>query len=90
MNKKKCCCECGKKTQCVHPILDVSVCRQCQGRNPEKYGFICKSTALKSLSAERLKELPYFEVDNPHYKCAATMKLYLKAHVSAATGMKQS
>ncbi|MGE5943996.1 MAG: hypothetical protein ACM31G_06620 [Flavobacteriales bacterium] len=44
---------------------------------------VTKSTLKKEfgLTPKEIEELNYIEVDNPYYKCAGPMRLYLKAEV---------
>ncbi len=77
------CVECGRVTVRQHPILDVSLCRECQAGHPDKYGFVTKTRAMQEyrLRGDDLAKLEMFEADNPHYKVAAPMQLYLHRHV---------
>jgi len=84
------CSDCGRVTQRSHPILDVSLCRDCQHADPKKYGFITKTRALQEyrLTKEDLAKLGVFERDNPHYKVAAPMQLYLHRQIRDLAGAK--
>lgn len=77
------CVECGRITIRTHPILDVLLCRDCQAGHPDKYGFVTKTRAMQEYRLRRvdLAKLEMFEADNPHYKVAAPMQLYLHRHV---------
>ena len=77
------CVECGRITLRAHPILGVSLCAECQKGHPDKYGFVTKTRAMHEyrLRSADLARLGMFEVDNPHYKVAAPMQLYLHRHV---------
>ena len=73
------CTECNRKTVRFHPILDIPLCQKCQSHHKEKYKYITKTKAmgeyrLKSVDLEKLKK---HEVDNPYYKKAAPMQLYM-------------
>jgi hypothetical protein len=67
----------------IHPILDLALCSGCQRKDKEKYGFITKARALGEyrLRPIDLRELRVYEVDNPHYKKAAAMQLYLHSQL---------
>jgi len=80
---KPTCAECGKVTMRVNPILDIPLCAHCQRGHPDKYGYITKTRARGEyrLRESDLARLASYEVDNPHYKKAAPMQLYLHQHV---------
>lgn len=84
------CVECGRVTRRVHGILDVSLCADCRRGNPDKYGCITKTRAIGEyrLSEADLARLDVIETDNPHYKCAAPMRLYLHRHVKQVSKRK--
>ncbi|MGH7136710.1 MAG: restriction endonuclease, partial [Pirellulales bacterium] len=84
------CCECGKVTRRAHPILDVFLCANCRRASPEKYRYITKTRALQEfrLKPEELSMLGVYEVDNPHYKKAAPMQLYLLTQVRDMSNRK--
>lgn len=77
------CVECGRVTRRVHGIIGVSLCSECQQGNPEKYACITKTRAIKEyrLTESDLAKLDVIETDNPHYKSAAPMRLYLHKHI---------
>lgn len=82
MVKSKC-SHCGKATERIHPILDIPLCAKCQRSDPNKYQYITKTRAIEHyrLKAKDLAALGVHEVDNPHYKKAAPMQLYLLTQV---------
>ncbi len=61
----------------------MPLCADCRRGYPEKYFCVTKSRAVREyrLGAVDLARLPMYEVDNPHYKVAAPMKLYLLRQV---------
>lgn len=77
------CVECGQFTKRMHPILDVALHSACQRINQHKYQYITKSRALGEyrLRKGELTGLSVYEVDNPYYKKAAPMQLYLHSQV---------
>jgi restriction endonuclease/XPA-like protein len=83
------CIDCGKVTYRVHPILDISLCADCRKRN-EKYAYITKTRALQEyrLKPDELSRLRMHEVDNPYYKKAAPMQLYLHSQVREMSKVK--
>ena len=83
------CIECSRPTKRVHPILGVPLHSACQ-RDQQKYTYITKSRAMGEfrLSRSDLSALASYEVDNPHYKKAAPMQLYLKAQVCKVAEVK--
>lgn len=84
------CVECGKVSYRSHPILDIYLCLKCQRRYPEKYRFITKGRAMDHfrLKPRELAELGVFEADNPHYKKAAPMQLYVLHQVEELSRRK--
>ena len=84
------CSECGRTTVRFHPILDVPLCANCQRSNKEKYQYITKTRAMEHyrLKPDDLAQIGVHEVDNPHYKKAAPMQLYLLAQVKEVAGNK--
>jgi hypothetical protein len=79
MIKRIPCVECSKPTARIHPILDTPLCRKCQASLSSKYKYISKIRAMQEfrLKANDLEKLRFHAVDNPHYKVAAPMRLYL-------------
>lgn len=77
---KEICENCGRKTvNGIHPILGKIICRPCSCN----LDYITKSR-IKSeyrLKESDLDKLKFLEVDNPHYKVAGNMKLYLLKQV---------
>ncbi|MBF2025927.1 MAG: restriction endonuclease [Oscillatoriales cyanobacterium C42_A2020_001] len=73
------CSECGKGTLRKHPILGTYLCANCQRQHQNKYRYITKTRALGEyrLKPSDLEGLGVHEVDNPYYKKAAPMQLYL-------------
>jgi len=67
----------------IHPILDIPLCAKCQRNDPDKYQYITKTRAIDHyrLKTSDLAMLGVHEVDNPHYKKAAPMQLYLLTQV---------
>ena len=84
MKKRQPCSECKKITVRIHPILRVPLCLNCQMNNREKFRYISKTRALGEyrLKPNELSGLRSHLVDNPHYKKAAPMKLYLLSQVA--------
>lgn len=54
------------------------LCEDCAGNDDSR---CCKSTALTYVPERYLSRLDYLAVTNPHYKCAAPMRLYLVAEL---------
>lgn len=77
------CCECGSRTQCIDVFHDKPLCGKCRARLPDKYGCITKTRALLEyrLREHELYRLQYIERDNPHYKNASPMNLFLLSQV---------
>ena len=73
------CCECGTPTRSIDVFHDKPLCAKCRSRFPQKYGCITKTRALREfrLREHELYRLPYIERDNPHYKSASPMHLFL-------------
>ncbi|CAG5081255.1 hypothetical protein [Parvicella tangerina] len=81
----------------IQKDFNRNVQRRCFGKaiRMAKYykikGVLVTRKTLKEeyqLSNEQIKKLQFIEVDNPHFKCAGNMKLYLKAqakHIKAKT-----
>jgi len=84
------CTHCKKRTVRFHPILDIPLCAKCQRQRPELYQYISKTRAMDTyrLRAADLKALDVHEVDNPHYKKAAPMQLFMLSHIRAAAQQK--
>ena len=84
------CVDCGKVTRRLHPILDISLCAECQKKSKERYGYITKTRAMQEyrLKPLDLAQLRVYKVDNPHFKIAAPMQLYLHAQVRKLAGAK--
>lgn len=76
---KQPCIECRKATSRMHPILQLPLCQSCQRERVDKYRYITKTRALQEyrLRPYDLSSLGCHEVDNPYYKKAAPMQLYL-------------
>jgi hypothetical protein len=77
------CSECGKGTLRKHPIIGSYLCANCQRQHQDKYRYTTKTRALSEyrLKPSDLASLGMHEVDNPHYKKAAPMQLYLLRQV---------
>lgn len=84
------CTHCEKRTVRIHPILDIPLCAICQRQRPEIYQYISKTRAIENyrLRPADLKSLGVYEVDNPHYKKAAPMQLFLLTHIKAAAATR--
>lgn len=50
--------------------------KECATIDRKSQDWICQSKALKIYGKKIVEKTPYIEVDNPHYKCSANMKLY--------------
>ena len=87
---KPSCVECEKPTVRQHPILGTALCSKCQRDNQDKYRYVTKTTALKDyrLKLSDLSDLGVHKVDNPHYKKAAPMQLYLLSQVQQLAKVK--
>jgi len=85
-----CCADCGKTTKRLHPILKLPLCSGCQRKDQLRYGYITKGRALEEyrLNPRDLRELEFHEVDNPHYKKAAPMVLYLRSQIREKAAAK--
>jgi XPA protein C-terminus/Restriction endonuclease len=77
------CCECGTRTRSVDVFHDKPLCAKCRSQLPQKYGCITKTRALREfrLREHELYRLTYIERDNPHYKRASPMHLFLLSQV---------
>ncbi|MGE0822682.1 MAG: restriction endonuclease [Candidatus Binatia bacterium] len=77
------CCECGTRTRSIEGFHDKPLCAECRSQFPQKYGCITKTRALQKfrLREHELYRLPYIERDNPHYKNASPMHLFLLGQV---------
>jgi hypothetical protein len=77
------CCECGSRTRSVDVFHDQPLCAKCRSQFPQKYGCITKTRALREfrLREHELYRLTYLERDNPHYKTASPMHLFLLSQV---------
>jgi hypothetical protein len=84
------CSECGKGTIRKHPILEIYLCASCQRQQQDKYRYITKTRALGEyrLKPDDLESLGVHEVDNPYYKKAAPMQLYLLNQVTELSKKK--
>jgi hypothetical protein len=84
------CVDCGKPTLRIHPILDIPLCAGCQREDQDKYRYITKTRAMEHyrLRPSDLATLGVHEVDNPHYKIAAPMQLYLLTQIEALAQRK--
>lgn len=62
--------------------LGTILCETC--RELPHYKLICKSTAVEryDLKPEMLDRVPSMERNNPHYRCAAPMQLFLERRVA--------
>lgn len=77
---KDICTDCGRKTiNGVHPILGKVICRPCS----QGFDYITKAKIKNKyrLNDADLATLKFLEVDNPHYKVAGNMKLFLLEQV---------
>lgn len=90
MQTKLPCVECGKLTSRKHPILDTPLCRPCHTARQDKYTYITKTRAMQEfrLKLGDLQNLRYHSVDNPHYKTAAPMQLYLRSQIQELSEVK--
>jgi Restriction endonuclease/XPA protein C-terminus len=90
MATKITCTHCTKETIRLHPILNIPLCANCQRQRPELYQYISKTRAMETyrLRPTDLKPLGYHEVDNPHYKKAAPMQLYMLSQIKTASNIK--
>jgi hypothetical protein len=77
------CGECGSRTRSVDVFHDKPLCAKCRSQFPQKYGCITKTRALREfrLREHELYRLTYLERDNPHYKTASPMHLFLLSQV---------
>lgn len=84
------CSECSKGTLRKHPILGTCLCANCQRQHKDKYQYITKTRALSEyrLKPTDLGTLGVHEVDNPYYKKAALMQLYLLNQVEELSKKK--
>ena len=84
------CTHCEKQTVRFHAILEIPLCRICESQHPEIYRYITKTRAMDTyrLRPSDLASLSVHMVDNPHYKTAAPMQLYLLSFVKAAAAQK--
>jgi hypothetical protein len=73
------CCACGIRTRSVDVFHDKPLCAKCRSQFPQRYGCITKTRALREvrLREHELYRLRYVERDNPHYKSASPMPLFL-------------
>jgi Restriction endonuclease/XPA protein C-terminus len=73
------CCECGTRTKSIDVFHDKPLCVGCRTQLSQKYGCITKTRALQEfrLREHELYRLQYIERDNPHYKSASPMHLFL-------------
>lgn len=78
------CTECGKLTVRIEEILDIPLCSRCRS-TLDKYAYVTKTRALQEfrLRPAELATLRMREVDNPHFKRAAGMQLFLLPQVRA-------
>lgn len=76
------CKGCGKKTQAVHPILEVLCCKKCRTEN-DKYRVVYRTTAIKEfgIAPSELDDIRCAEVTNPNYKSGPPARLYLVAEI---------
>lgn len=85
------CAECGKKTTGRHPILEVPLCRDCRFGNPDKYGFVTKTRAVRDyrLKTDELYKLKFLEEKNPHWRSGPhPMHLFLHPQVKDLSKQK--
>lgn len=84
------CCECGERTRSIDTFHDKPLCSECRTRFPQKYGCITKTRAIREfrLREHELHRLTYIERNNPHYKNASPMKLFLLARVQELAKVK--
>jgi Restriction endonuclease/XPA protein C-terminus len=87
---KRPCTECEKSTEAWFALLGIYLCRDCQFKNPEKYGLITKTRAIGSfrLKSDDLSSLEFIKKPNPHYSTAAPMQLFLLEHVKKLSERK--
>ena len=87
--KRDPCIECGKSTIARDFVTDESVCLKCR-RSLSKYRCITATRAKKEfgLTDADLEILPVLEKRNPHYSCAAPMRLYRLSQVKALAAPK--
>ncbi len=66
------------------------MCSKCQRQHQDKYRYITKTRALGEyrLKLNDLEHLGVHEVDNPYYKKAAPMQLYLLSQVEELSNKK--
>jgi hypothetical protein len=84
------CTHCGKLTARHHPILELPLCQPCQSGRPDEYQYITKTRALDEyrLKPADLDRLRAHQVDNPHYKIASPMQLYLRSQIANVSHAK--
>ncbi|HVU48723.1 MAG TPA: restriction endonuclease, partial [Terracidiphilus sp.] len=77
------CRECGDRTRNIDAFHDEPLCAICRSKFPKKYGCVTKTRALREfrLREHELYRLTYIERDNPHYKNASPMQLFLLSQV---------
>ena len=80
-SSKKICENCRVNIGTKNRIHSLILCEQCS-HSPD-YEMICKSIAKNKykLNDKDLINIEYIEVDNPHFKCAAKMKLFLEKDI---------
>lgn len=79
MAKRAPCRDCGKHTAARDFVTDEPLCPNCRRNYP-----LITATRAKDdydLTEADLKTLRHLERPNPHYKCAAPMRLYLRSQV---------
>ena len=71
------CHNCNAVNQPIHLSHQVRLCKEC--RELDQYKLITKKTIKENwfLTEKDLEEIEMFEVNNPYYKCAAPMCLYV-------------
>jgi hypothetical protein len=84
MSKKKpgkLCEDCQDPKTTYHRTLEKYLCEECSESDDNT--LICKSTAKQKyfLTEKDLEDIEYYEVDNPHWRCASSMKLYTRADI---------
>lgn len=75
------CDNCEDSDAKYNRTLEKYLCSECS--ESDEFTLMCKSTAKQEyfLTEKDLKDLEYYEADNPHWKSASSMKLYTKTDV---------
>lgn len=74
----KLCVGCFRSTRHVNWFFNLPCCQSCERALPQ-FKTITKGRALGEFKVPKqaLDELPHLKVDNPHFKCARPMTLFL-------------